>query len=153
MLGWQNYRLQQAMVPKKVDRPSTLSVQDNATRYVLEPAATASDAVRDSSVSVLIDSDRLSATLSAEGLPAIPSDRVYALWTVVQSGTIATTDAKNAILTATFTVAELDSAAQIQTPLPRVFQQLDQVEKLAITIELAQAPQKHEADPILLKSL
>ncbi|NEP20277.1 MAG: hypothetical protein F6J97_25925 [Leptolyngbya sp. SIO4C1] len=63
-----------------------------------------------------------------------------------------TTDDKNAILTEVFTVNDQALLSE-QILVPRAFRDADLVEAVAITIEDAEAPQRHESAPILIKQL
>lgn len=111
------------------------------------------DAVpKTSAVLVEIDPVTLQATLTGENLSVLPDGKVYALWTVLQPEAPFTKDAKNAILTQTFTVDE-QGQVSLQIPLPGVYQNFQWIRAIAITIESAEAPQRHEASPILMENL
>ncbi|MEA5464865.1 anti-sigma factor [Leptothoe sp. PORK10 BA2] len=127
----------------------------------LQPAAagrtvvltSVTDAVPETStVLVEIDPVTLQATLTGENLSVLPKGQVYALWTVLQLEAPFTQDAKNAILTQTFTVDE-QGRVSLQMPLPGVYQNFQWIRAIAITIESADAPQRHEASPILMGTL
>ncbi|MBE9066497.1 anti-sigma factor [Leptolyngbya cf. ectocarpi LEGE 11479] len=113
----------------------------------------ATDAVpKTSAVLVEIDPITLQATLTGENLSVLPDGKVYALWTVLQPEAPFTKDAKNAILTQTFTVDE-QGQVSLQIPLPGVYQNFQWIRAISITIESAEAPQRHEASPILMENL
>ncbi|MEO1621344.1 MAG: anti-sigma factor, partial [Cyanobacteria bacterium J06632_3] len=88
----------------------------------------------------------------AEGLPTLSPDQVYVLWTVVKPNTPATTDHKDAILTTVFTVDDSGNQTQ-EIALPSVFEDVNSVKAVAISIESSTAPEEHEASPILIKRL
>lgn len=102
-------------------------------------------------VQVVVDPNTLEAMVTVENLPPLPPGKVYALWTVVDPNAPVTTDDKNAILTEVFTV-DSEGRASTQTPVPRAFRD-NAVTAVAITIEDANAPQQHEASPILIQKL
>jgi len=105
------------------------------------------------SVRVTVNPATLQASLNAENLPPLPAGEVYALWTVLQPEAPFTTDEKGAILTEVFTVDETQGV-QIKTiALPQVYREQQWVAAIAITIEAAAAPQRHQADPILIQKL
>ena len=106
------------------------------------------------SATVTIDPDTLKATLRVENLPPLPEGQVYVLWTVLQPDAPFTTDDKNAILTEAFTVNEQDTLEQLeQFPLPPVYRNRQWVKAIAITVEAADTPQRHESSPILIEML
>ncbi|MEB3230140.1 MAG: anti-sigma factor [Leptolyngbyaceae bacterium] len=104
------------------------------------------------SVVVQMDVTDLQATLGAENLPPLPEGQVYVLWTVLQPDAPFTTDDKGAILTQTFTVDE-QGTATTEIVLPPVYQDLQWVKAIAITVEAAEAPQRHESSPLLIEML
>lgn len=120
----------------------------DALTVSLEPTEENSSA----SATVMIDPNTLQATLQVENLPPLPEGQVYALWTVLQPDAPFTTDAKNAILTEVFTVDE-QGQESAQIALPPVYQDRQWVTAIAITAESAEAPQRHEASPILITPL
>ena len=63
-----------------------------------------------------------------------------------------TTDEKGAILTAVFTV-DADGAQTQEIDLPRVFESVEDVKAIAVSVESADAPQKHQSSPILSEQL
>lgn len=152
-LGLQNYGLRQQLQAQP-DSPvnSEQNDQTDAATYSLAATGDATAAVQDSAVELVVNTDRTAATLRVQDLPTLPTDRTYVLWTVVTEGTIATTDSKNAILTTVFDVNGQGDQVQ-DILLPSVFQDSAQVEKIAVTIEKADAPQDHIASPILAAPL
>ena len=124
---------------------------DQATPELRTVALTPDDA-SSASVLVQIDTAALQATLGAENLPPLPPGQVYVLWTVLAPDAPFTTDDKNAILTQTFTVDD-QGRASAQVALPPVYQDSRWVEAIAVTVETAEAPQRHEASPILIEPL
>lgn len=119
-----------------------------AVTVSLEPTADDSPVA----ATVAIDPANLQATLNIENLPPLPEGQVYVLWTVLEADAPFTTDAKNAILTETFTVDDQETQLQ-QIALPPVYRDRRWVKAIAITVEAAEAPQRHEASPILIQML
>lgn len=119
-----------------------------AVVVALEPTADGSPVA----ATVALDPANLQATLNIENLPPLPEGQVYVLWTVLEADAPFTTDAKNAILTETFTVDDQDTQLQ-QIALPPVYRDRRWVKAIAITVEAAEAPQRHEASPILIQTL
>ncbi|NEP19567.1 MAG: anti-sigma factor, partial [Leptolyngbya sp. SIO4C1] len=64
-------------------------------QITLEPT----EADLSASATVSVDPNRLQATLTVKNLPPLPADKVYVLWTVLETDAAYTTDDKNAILT------------------------------------------------------
>jgi hypothetical protein len=102
-------------------------------------------------VTVAINPDNLAATLTAENLPPLPPDKIYVLWTVLEPNAPFTTDDKNAILTQTFTVDE-QGQSSAQLVMPAAYRSAE-LAAIAITVEDASAPQRHESTPILIRKL
>lgn len=131
----------------------TMQAQLQPTTERTVVLTSAADAIPDTtSVLVEIDPGTYQATLTGENLPALPPGKVYALWTVLQPEAPFTKDAKNAILTQTFTADE-QGQVSLQIPLPGVYQNFQWIRAIAITVESAEAPQRHEASPILIETL
>ncbi len=152
-LGWQNYSLRQALRDAEIEQANQpVDSAAELVTYSLDPTENATENEQTSSVELLIDRDRLEAVLTAENLPTLPQNRVYALWTVVPADAPATKDAKNAILTAVFTVDTAGQQRQVIS-LPSAFRDDIQVEAIAITVEDAEAPEAHESSPILIHRL
>ncbi|MEL6161649.1 MAG: anti-sigma factor [Cyanobacteria bacterium J06627_32] len=115
-------------------------------QIALEPTQTNLQA----SATISVDPNRLQATLAVENLPPLPADKVYVLWTVLEADAVYTTDDKNAILTEVFTVNDQAQMPE-QILVPRAFRDAGIVKAVAITVEDAEAPQRHESAPILIK--
>ncbi len=137
---WRSLKLAQSQ-PQPPPSSEVLTVS-------LEPATTDSPA----EVTILLDPANLQATLDAANLPPLPDGQVYVLWTVLEADAPFTTDAKNAILTETFTVDEQGTQSE-QILLPPVYRDRRWVKAIAITVEAAEAPQRHDASPILIQAL
>ncbi len=152
-LGSQNYRLQQALRAIEAAQIASEQIGDaELVTYSLDATENAAENEQDSSVELSVDSDRLSAVLEVSGLPTLPDNQVYALWTVIDPSAPATKDTKNAILTAVFTVDEVGNQIE-KIVLPNVFRDRTQVRAIAITVEDATSPQDHDASPILIHRL
>ena len=130
LLGINNYRLWRMV--KTAD-----TVQTSTRTYLLEGESPQTQA------RVIVDLDRLKATLTAKNLPPLPSDKVYALWTVVGKDVPYTTDEKGAILTAVF---QVDAAGNFtrEIALPQPHLEPKTIQKMAITVEDVAAPQTHK---------
>lgn len=139
-LGINNYRLQQALTSQSTAPGTTLI-------YVLQPTQTNSAAA----AQVIVDPNELEATISAQNLPPLPPGKVYALWTVVQPDAPFTTDTKQAILTEVFQVDARGRFTQTIV-VPKAYRSKAWVTKVAMTIEDANAPQKHTGKPVLMTS-
>jgi anti-sigma-K factor RskA len=94
-------------------------------------------------VKLMVDPNRLEATLNVINLSPLPSGKVYALWTVVGTDAPYTTDAKGAILTTTFQV-NADGTFFQKIAVPPLYRTNRSIDKLAVTIESASAPQTHQ---------
>lgn len=105
-----------------------------------------------SQVVVMVDPETLRGTLIVEALPPLEPGKVYVLWTVLTPNAPFTTDTKGAILTQVFTVPATGEQAQ-PIILPRAFQDPSLIKAVAVTIEDASAPQRHESPPILIEKL
>jgi len=133
---WLWRSLQSARLQLAQTEPQIITLQP--TRAEVAGAAT-----------IAVNSDALEATLTVENLPPLPPGKVYVLWTVLEPNAPFTTDSKNAILTQVFTVNATGQRSE-QIALPPVYQ-TSVVQAIAITIEDAAAPQRHEASPILIQ--
>ena len=152
-LGCQNYSLRQALRVTELEQANqTVDSAAELVTYSLNPTENATENEQTSSVELSIDRDRLEAILTAKNLPTLPENQVYALWTVIPADAPATKDAKNAILTAVFTVDAVGQQRQ-EVLLPGAFRSDIQVEAIAITVEEAEAPEAHESSPILIHRL
>ena len=133
-LGYSNYRFWQALqtakstIPEAPLRTYRLKSEDLAPEVTTE---------------LIVNPALLRATLTTNNLPPLASDRVYALWTVVNRDAPYTTDEKSAILTAVFEVGESgDLVKEIILPQPHLTS--EEIAKIAITVEDKSAPQAHQ---------
>jgi anti-sigma-K factor RskA len=140
-LGINNYQLRQALQATQAEAPS------ETLTYVLQ-----TETVEDASAMVVVNPDTLEATLTVSNLPPLPAGKVYVLWTVLEQGAPFTVDAKSAILTEVLNVDAQGNASQTIT-VPRVYRSEELVSKVAITVEDATAPQRHEGKPVMITSL
>ncbi len=90
----------------------------------------------------LVTHGNLSATLIANDLPPLPSDKAYALWTVVGKDVPYTTDDKGAILSAVFQVDESGNFTR-EIAVPQPYLEPKTIKKIAVTVEDVFAPQAH----------
>ncbi len=149
-LGVQNYTFRQALQAISVQQPSS------ETTFSLAPV----ESSQKGSVDLTVNPARAEAVLKAEGLAPLPADQVYVLWTVVSENAPVTTDQKNAVLTAVFTVDSAGNQTQ-QIAVPSVFRgdqdaatpDFGLIKAMAVTIESAAAPQQHQSTPILIERL
>lgn len=146
-LGINNYRLWVAL---QVTRTELAQAQSGSPpiaplMYSLESAEASSPA----SASVVVDPDTLEAQLTAQNLPALPPEKVYAVWTVPQEDAPVTTDAKGAILTGVFQVED-DSPVSTTLTVPVVYRRPELVAKVAVTVEDAVSPQQHTGSIVLI---
>ena len=148
-LWWQTSRQQ---IAQTLENPATDVGDSDLTQpprvYELEVA----EAGADGTATLSVDTNGLTATLTASGLPPLGAEQAYVLWTVLAPGAPYTTDSKSAILTTTFTVDEQGSR-KTTLSMPSAFQQLESVAAIAITVESAEAPQAHENAPVLITRL
>ena len=120
-------------------RADTQSSQSDRLTYLLQDT----DPNKKYTAKLIVDRDRLNATLVTNDLPPLPSDKVYALWTVVGKDIPYTTDEKGAILTAVFQVPDSGNLTQeIAVPQPHLEPRT--IKKIAITVEDISAPQTHK---------
>jgi anti-sigma-K factor RskA len=139
-LGLDNYRLRQALYAsqRETQQFAMLTYSLQSTKDTL-----------DASAQVIVNPNNLEAELQIENLPPLPPGKVYVLWTVLKPNAPYTTDDKDAILTEVF---EVDSQGNVSKSVlvPRAFRSQGVVSKVAITVEDAASPQKHEGSPILI---
>ena len=131
-LGFNNYRFW------RMANNTEVVTAANQRTYLLQgeaPSATAR-------AKLIVDSERLNATLIASNLPPLPPEKAYALWTVVGRDVPYTTDDKGAILTAVFQVDAVGNFTR-DIALPQPHLEPKTIQKLAITIEDVSAPQAH----------
>ena len=133
-LGIANYRLWQTVKARQIAPNSEIS----ESTYLLQGQGENNLA----QVKLKVNPQQLKASLNASNLPPLPSDKVYALWTVVGKDVPYTTDVKGAILTAVFQVDEAGNFKH-DVALPQPHLEPRTVQKLAITVEDIKAPQAH----------
>lgn len=139
-LGINNYRLWQALRSTQTEvRPA------ETLTYTLQPKGSATPA----SAQVVVNPTTLEGVLTTQNLPPLPPEKTYVLWTVLKKDAPYTTDSKGAILTEVF---EVDAQGNVSRSiaLPKVYRASNAVAKVAVTIEDAAAPQKHEGAPVLI---
>lgn len=143
VLGVNNYRLRQTLQASQTETQRLA-----ALNYSLKSTEPSNPAF----ATVAVNPNNLEAVLTVKNLPPLPPGKVYVLWTVLKQDAPYTTDAKGAILTQAFNV---DAQGNVAQPIivPRVFQSEGLVSKVAVTIEDATAPQKHEGKPVMITSL
>ena len=138
VLGIANYRLWQTIQTTQIDS------QINQNTYLLRGEGLSET----TSARLVVDADRLNATLIANNLPPLPPGKVYALWTVVGKDVPYTTDDKGAILTAVFQVDESGNfVREIAVPQPHLEPRT--INKIAITVEDELDPQAHRGSILL----
>lgn len=141
-LGTSNYylwRTLQAAQTEVLSAPLTYSLR-------------AKNAGNTASATVAVNPNTLKAVLTVKNLPALPPGKVYVLWTVLERNAPFTTDSKNAILTEVFEV-DLDGSVSQTIILPKAYRSKELVSAVAVTVEDAVSPQRHEGTPILKTNL
>jgi anti-sigma-K factor RskA len=151
VLGVNNYQLRQALQTAQTspsDSPTLDSLTSDLLTYVLERT----EAVEDASATVVVNPETLEADLAIQNLPPLPPEKVYVLWTVLEQGAPFTTDDKAAILTE---VLDVDAQGNVSQTIavPSVYRSQELVSRVAITVEDAAAPQRHEGAPVMITSL
>lgn len=142
-LGISNYRLRQSL-----QAVQTEIRQSHTLIYSLR----AKEANANASATVAVNPNNLEAVLTVKNLPLLPPGKVYVLWTVLEQGVPFTTDNKNAVLTEVFQV-DADGNASQAIVVPKVYRSKDLVSAVAVTVEDAASPQRHEGKPILIERL
>ena len=138
VLGIANYRLWQTIQTTQIDS------QIDRNTYLLRGEGLSET----TAAKLVVDGDRLNATLIANNLPSLPPGKVYALWTVVGKDVPYTTDDKGAILTAVFQVDESGNfVREIAVPQPHLEPRT--INKIAITVEDELSPQAHRGSIFL----
>ncbi|GAB4378844.1 MAG: hypothetical protein Kow00121_31560 [Elainellaceae cyanobacterium] len=140
---WRSLQSQKALLAAQTQQQA-----EDAITVSLQPTDTLD---QPASVVVELDPNQLQGTLRIENLPPLESGKVYAVWTVLTPDAPFTTDAKNAILTHVFSLEETGTTQTLR--LPAVFQEPQFVRAIAISVEDATAPQRHQSSPILLQEL
>ncbi len=143
VLGVNNYRLRQTLQASQTETQRL-----TALNYSLK----STEPTNPASATVVINPNSLEAVLTVKDLPPLPPGKVYVLWTLLKQDAPYTTDSKGAILTQAFNV---DAQGRVAQPIvvPIAFRSQALVSKVAVTIEDAAAPQKHQGTPILVNSL
>jgi len=143
VLGVNNYRLRQTLQASQTEtqRLAALTFSLKGTQ-----AATAASAT------VAVNPNTLEAVLTVKNLPPLPPGKVYVLWTLPKQDAPFTTDPKGAILTEVFNV---DAQGNVAQPIvvPKVYRSEALVSKVAVTVEDAALPQKHQGKPVKITNL
>jgi anti-sigma-K factor RskA len=137
-LGINNYRLWQALQANRTPQPLepvTYSLQSTGAN-----AATAA---------VQVNPNTLEAELTVQNLPSLPPGKTYALWTILKKNAPFTADAKGAVLTEAFNV-DAQGTVSRRIAVPDIYRAQEWIARVAVTVEDANAPQKHQGKPILV---
>lgn len=135
-LGINNYQLRQTL-------QRFPSANEQATRtYTLQGTAIPASAT------IKVNPNNLQGTLTVKNLPPLPPGKVYVVWTVPKQYAPVTMDDRGAILTGVFTVDAQGNVSQA-IDVPTIYRDPAMVSRVAITIEDAAAPQRHQGQPIL----
>lgn len=147
LLGINNYRLAQDLQisRQETQQYAALTLQLQATQANNAGAANVA-------AKVMVDPNTLQGTIAAENMPPLPPGKVYVLWTVLDANAPFTTDSKQAILTEVFEVDERGKFSR-EIVVPQAFRAQNMVQKVAVTIEDARAPQNHIGKPIMVAKL
>ncbi|NEP16450.1 MAG: anti-sigma factor [Leptolyngbya sp. SIO4C1] len=146
-LGIDNYRLRLA----KETAPTEIATETPASEsldYALQPV----EADLTAAAQIELNPAELEGELTVAGLPPLPPEQVYVLWTILAPDAPFTADSKGAILTETFNTNAQGNVTE-SLVLPEAYQTLAQVAAIGITVESADAPQAHQGSPILLTDL
>lgn len=144
-LTFNHLRLRNALQTARTEFTQVEPGQLESVTYLL----TSPEAALAASASVVVNPDTLAAELTAQGLPPLLAEQVYAVWTLPNLNVPATTDAKGAILTGVFQVDEGGSGTANLT-VPPVHRNPESVAKVAITVEDAALPQQHTGSVVLI---
>lgn len=147
ILGINNLRLWKALQIARTDLMKTTS--QSAQTELLIYSFNSSEV--DSTVSIAVNPETLEAQLTARNLPILPSDKVYAVWTLPKQNVPVTTDSKGAILTGVFQV-NAESSVDIALSVPALYRRSELIAKVTITVEDATSPQQHTGSVILSHS-
>lgn len=142
-LGISNYRLRQTLQESRTETQRLA-----ALTYSLQSTEEANAA----SATVAVNPNNLEAVLEVKNLPPLPPGKVYVLWTVPKQDAPFTTDSKGAILTEVFTVDAEGNVSQ-SIIVPKIYRSEELVSKVAITVENAASPQRHEGTPVMITGL
>lgn len=144
-LGINNYRLWQDL---QTMQSKLQAMQAKTQRVATLNYSLQGEAVNTASATVVVNPNNLEALLTVKNLPPLPPGKVYVLWTALEQNAPFTTDQKGAILTEVFNVNAQGNVSQT-IAVPKAHRSRALVSKLAITVENAVAPQKHQGSPIL----
>ncbi len=142
-LGINNYRLWQTLQASQAETQRL-----TALTYSLQGTKAANMA----SAIVAVNPNNLEAVLTVKNLPPLPPGKVYVLWTVLKPDAPFTTDRKNAILTEVFKVDTQGNVSQAIV-VPQAFRSQGLVSKVAVSMEDAASPQRHQGTPVMVTSL
>jgi anti-sigma-K factor RskA len=137
-LGINNYRLWQTLQASRTPQPLqpvTYSLQSTGAN-----AATAA---------VQVNPNTLEAELTVQNLSPLPPGKTYALWTILKKNAPFTADAKGAVLTEAFNVDDRGTVSRT-IAVPDIYRAQEWIARVAVTVEDANAPQKHQGKPILI---
>ncbi len=143
VLGVNNYRLRQTLQASQTETQRLASLTFSLRGTQATPAASAT---------VAVNPNTLEAVLTVKNLPPLPPGKVYVLWTLPKQDAPFTTDSKGAILTEVFNVNAQGNVAR-SIVVPKVYRSEALVSKVAVTVEDATSPQKHQGKPIMITSL
>lgn len=143
VLGVNNYYLRQTLQESQIETQRLA-----ALTYSLKGTKEANTA----SATVAVNPNELEAVLTVKNLPRLPPGKVYVLWTVLKQDAPFTTDPKGAILTEVFNV---DAQGNVSRPIivPKVYRSGELVSTVAVTVEDAASPQRHQGTPIMITNL
>lgn len=142
-LGVNNYRLWQTLTAERAKSAQVNPGDAQPLTYALTSPANPGTA------SIVVDPATLEAQLTAQNLIPLPSDKVYAVWTLPQPDVPVTTNANGAILADVFRVSAQGDAVTTLS-IPAVHRRPGAVAKMAISIEEATSPQQNTGSVVLL---
>lgn len=157
-MGFQNYGLRRSLQALQ-SAPTEQPVTETLT-FALAPVEGAPKGTQAGEttgkiageIKIVVDPIKLTGFVETKNLPPLKADKVYALWAVVAEDAPVTKDSQNAILTAVLPVTVAGSETQ-QIAIPSVFRDRALVKAVAITVEDAAAPQRHQASPLFIQKL
>lgn len=157
-MGFQNYGLRrslQALQSAPTEQPVTETLTFALAPVEGAPKGTQSGETTGKiagEIKIVVDPIKLTGFVETKNLPPLKADKVYALWAVVAEDAPVTKDSQNAILTAVLPVTVAGSETQ-QIAIPSVFRDRALIKAVAITVEDAAAPQRHQASPLFIQKL
>lgn len=157
-MGFQNYGLRRSLQALQ-SAPTEQPVTETLT-FALAPAEGAPKGTQAGEttgkiageIKIVVDPIKLTGFVETKNLPPLKADKVYALWAVVAEDAPVTKDSQNAILTAVLPVTVAGSETQ-QIAIPSVFRDRALIKAVAVTVEDAAAPQRHQASPLFIQKL